>query len=227
MERQLADLTARLSQPATQARPQVPAQQRPAAQPGRGQPQRRPPPPNPDVDPGAAIRYQQQFFLSELQRRDQEAQELRLRERIEDSQEAARERYPDYDEMETIFADEADTNQALYAEMYRQRNPAKFAYEMGRKLKAIKEVGDDPAAWRAKQEESFEARLAEERKKWEEETASRQSAPPAPAPSARPAAPRPAAPPSPPPSLAGASSAAPRNPTTRFEGPTPLEKLLG
>lgn len=234
LEKQLAELTARLSQP---AHPQAPAQaqsRQPSRQPypqprPQGQAPRRPAPPNPDVDPGAAIRYMNTHFQSEIQRRDREWQERELKRTIETSQEIARVRYSDYDDVEQVFAEEAEKNPALFAELYRQPNPAEYAYSMGRRFKALREVGDDPLAWKTQQEEAFEARLAEERQKWEEEmAASRPASQPGPAPARQPAAqPKRPAPPAPPPSLAGVTSQAPRNPSARFDGPTPLDKLLG
>jgi hypothetical protein len=219
-------LTPAPAQPAPAPQPQrglPPAAQRPAPPPRRG-----PPPPNPDVDPGGAVRYlanQQQAALRQLA-------EDRARDRLEmaitTSQEIARMRFPDYDEIETVFADEADQNPHLYQQMYRSPNPAQFAYEMGQKIKGLKEIGNDPLAWRAQQEAAIRAQVEAEF------AAKQQQAPPAPAPGApapspahRQAAPQRPAPPSPPPSLAGATSAAPRNPQARYEGPTPLEKLLG
>lgn len=220
LEKQLAELRGLVQAP----RPQQPQPQQP--QPQRAQAARRgPPPPDPDAEPGQAVRYLGRMTQQTLQaQREQIEQEMTNR-HIVQTQEIARMRFQDYDDMEAAFADEAEKNPALFDQMRRHQNPAYFAYEMGKRFKAMAEMGNDPYGWKTQQEQSFAERLAEERKKWEEEAQASRPAPAAPSAPQQAAPSRPAAP-RPPPSLAGATSAAPRNPTTRFDGPTPLEKLL-
>lgn len=234
LEKQLAELTARFSQP-PQGRPQVPPQPQ-RQMPPQPQPGQRPPPvrpPDPDVDPGRAIRYLGSRFQQELQRRDDEYRRQLLDIHIVNSRNLALSRHSDYEEMENVFADEMDRNPSLRAQMEAQPDPAGFAYQMGKRIKAMQEVGPDPLAWKQKQEEEMKAREDALRKEIEAEIAARYAAQqpqPAPAPAPKPAvapARAPAAPPPPPPSLAGVTSAAPRTPQKVFEGPVSLAKLLG
>jgi hypothetical protein len=232
LEKRLNDLQAQLAQPPTRPQQNLPGQ--PAAPYRPGQPRAAVrPPPDPDADPGTAIRYLGSRFQQELARRDEQYRRQLLEVHIVNSRNLALTRYPDYEEMENAFADEMERNPALRQQMESQPDPAGFAYEMGKRIKALQEVGPDPLAWKAKQEEAWKAREEEIRKQVEAEVAARYAAAPqqsaAPTPAPKPAAPAraPAAPPSPPPSLAGVTSAAPRMPQKVFEGPTPLSKLLG
>jgi hypothetical protein len=201
---------------------QQPQPQQPPRQPARP-PQVRLP--DPDVDPGGAVRALSQTFQTELQRRDQQLSEMLWQQNVVTSQRYARGRYEDYDAVEEVFADEMGKNPALRAQLRQAEDPAEFAYQMGRKLSALREMGDDPIAYRERERQRIEQEV---REKLEAEYAERTApAPTTPQRSAAPA-PRPAPAPAPPKSLAGVPSSAPRSPTRHaFNGPTPLEKILG
>lgn len=153
------------------------------------------------LDP-EAVRYMQQVRERD---RAEIGQEL-YRTRVEQSQFVMRQQKPDYDEVEAIFAEEAQKRPGLWQELAAHPVPAAYAYEEGRKIKAMREIGSDPNAYREKLKQEILAEL--------------QSAPPAqqikpPAPAA----------PAPPPSLAGVPSASPQV-VRGYQGPTPLDDLL-
>lgn len=88
--------------------------------------------------------------------RQQEAFERQMFEtRVHLSQEMMRSAKPDYEEMEQAFADEALKDPSLQAQLLRHPAPAKFAYEMGRRIKLMREIGDDPSAYRARLEQEI------------------------------------------------------------------------
>lgn len=154
------------------------------------------------LDP-EAVRYMQQV-------RDRDRAELGqeiYRTRVEHSQFVMRQQKPDYDEVEAVFAEEANRNPALWQELARHPVPAAFAYEHGRKIKAMREIGEDPVAYREKIEKEVEERVLARLQ--------------------QPAALKPPATavPAPPPSLAGVPSASPQV-VRGYQGPTPLEDLL-
>lgn len=127
--------------------------------------------------------------------------------RIEDSREAALEKYEDYEEVEKIFVEAAQSSPHLLQAMAQHRKPAQFAYETGKRLKLLSEIGTDPDAY-------IERRIAER-------LGQAQQAPsPAQAPS-RNAAPVPK-------SLASRTSTPPpRNERGQFSERAPLEDLIG
>lgn len=128
------------------------------------------------------------------------------------SQEMYRSAHPDYDEMETIFADQCEKDPSLKQRLLAHPVPAKFAYEEGKRLKLMQELSD-PDAYRAKLREEIMAELNNQ-----------QQQPPA---AAQPVQTQARPVPQPPKSLAGVPSAA-RNPVKHpWKGPTPLEQLLG
>ncbi len=126
------------------------------------------------------------------------------------SQEMYRAAKPDYDEMETIFADECEKNPTLRAALHRHPVPAKFAYEEGQRIKLMREISD-PAAYRAKLREEILAEL-------QAQPAAEQPAPQVQT-QAKPV-------PQPPKSLAGVPSAARNVNRQSWKGPTPLDQLL-
>jgi hypothetical protein len=111
------------------------------------------------------------------------------------------------DEALKLFKEEAGRNPALAASLRQQQHPWGWMFEQAQKIKAQREIGDDPAAYRAKLEAEIRAQIAAE------------AAPPAEPTSARPASP------SVPRSLANTRSAAPRS-APAFSGPPSLTDIL-
>ena len=126
------------------------------------------------------------------------------------SQEMYRAAKTDYDEMETIFADQCDKDPALSVALFNHPIPAKFAYEEGKKLKLMQEISD-PDAYRAKMREEIMAELQAQQS---------QAAPAAQVPTMSKPVPQP------PTSLAGVPSAARNVNKQPWKGPTPLDQLL-
>lgn len=114
---------------------------------------------------------------------------------------------PDYETAKAAFIEAAQADMSLAQKMVKSSNPAKFVYEQGRKISAMKEIGDDPVSYRAKIEAEVRASMGQQ-------PASFQQTPKAPAPK----------------SLAGTTSTAARDPQGRFassSGPASLEDILG
>jgi len=104
------------------------------------------------------------------------------------------------------FKQAAQTDPSLFQKLYSQPHPFEWAAKHVEIMRTQREIGDDPAAFRARL-------VAEERAKWEAEAAAAQ-----PAPRTSPAAGMQ-------PSLASARSVAGRS-APAFTGPTPLVEIL-
>ena len=113
---------------------------------------------------------------------------------------------PGYADAKSAFVEAAQADPSLLEKMVKHQNPAKFVFEQGRKIAAMREIGDDPLSYRQKIEAEIRAQLGQ----------------PSPAPAQPPKAPAPK-------SLAGTASTA-RDPQGRFaspSGPASLEELIG
>lgn len=100
-----------------------------------------PPPPDWDIDPRTAAE-QFQFQI----------QEQLYRTRVEMASELMRERHADFDEIVGIAVEKAQANPMLHRQIVTSPNPAKMAYEIGRKMKFLNEIGDDPESYRSRLE---------------------------------------------------------------------------
>lgn len=131
LERKLKDYEERLNQ---QPKPQA---------------QQQAPPPDWYTDPEAAARsFEQQLELRMYQTA------------VYQSETMMRQQHQDYDEVAALFAEEAEKDPSLAMQVYRHPMPAQFAYQHGRRLKLMREIGDDPDAYRAKLAEEIRAELA-------------------------------------------------------------------
>ncbi len=128
------------------------------------QPVYQPPPPDPQADPAGYQRYVQQVEFSREVNRNLNYSEWLLRDKIGDEAVA---------ELQTEFQQMAKEDEGLFMKMYNQPHPYRWMQQQVEKHRAMREVGDDPAAYRAKIE-------AEARAKWEAE-ARAQPAPVSPA----------------------------------------------
>jgi hypothetical protein len=128
------------------------------------QPVYQPPPPDPQTDPAGYQRYVQQVEFSREVNRNLNYSEWLLRDKIGDEAVA---------ELQTEFQQMAKEDEGLFMKMYNQPHPYRWMQQQVEKHRAMREVGDDPAAYRAKIE-------AEARAKWEQE-ARTQPAPVSPA----------------------------------------------
>jgi hypothetical protein len=77
--------------------------------------------------------------------------------RIQLSAVYAQQAHPDYVEKITAFAEAVKQNPSLTEQARKAPSPAEFAYREGAKHLALKEIGDDPVAWRQKQLEKLRA----------------------------------------------------------------------
>ena len=137
-ERKLDELTKAAQQPKPQPQQQQPVQQQ--------QPPERP---DPWVDPEGAARYDQMMFQHQL-----------FETRVVTSKELMRSLKPDFDDVEKVFIEAASADPYLEQQLIRHPLPAKFAYEQGRRIMLMKEIGDDPEAYKARVREELMAELA-------------------------------------------------------------------
>lgn len=186
-EKKLAEFEAKL---AKLDKPQAPPQPPPQMQ----------PPPDPWTDPEGALAYERQ----------QRAMEL-YETRVILSEELMSQK-PDYADAKAAFIEAANADPTLAQKLVRHPMPAKFVYEEGKRIAALREIGPDPATYR----EQLRQQLREEL------LAEMQAHPPS-QPSSAPRAPAPK-------SLAGTTSSVPRDQQGRYaprSGPASLDELLG
>lgn len=163
-----------------------------ANQPRQQQPEPQQAPQDWWTDPEAAAAHQRQEFQFQIYET-----RLLLGEELLSSKE-------DYEPAKAAFIQAANQDIGLARKMVSSRNPAKFAYETGKKILAQSEVGDDLNAYKAKLHAEWEAE--------------RGQAPSTVTPSQKTPAPK---------SLAGQPSAQPRDTSGRFQGPSSLQDILG
>lgn len=167
-------------------------------QPVPQQPYQAPQPPDPWTDPEGALAFERQ------------QRELQLYEtRVLLSEEMMSQK-PDYEDAKRVFIEAANADPNLAQQLVRHPLPAKFVYEQGKRLAAMREIGPDPAAYREQLRQQLRDELLTEMQTQPQSFQS--STPRAPAPK----------------SLAGNTSAQPRDPKGRYaSGPASLEELLG
>ncbi|WP_186118278.1 hypothetical protein [Burkholderia gladioli] len=136
-----------------------------------------------------------------------------LNERMNVSEMMVRQQHGDaaVESMLETFQQAVAKNPALGAELAQQRHPWQWMYEQAQRMKAMEEIGSDPAAYRQKLRDELLAELQAQ-----QPAATHPEQPEAPAAPAAPALPR---------SLATARSAAPRT-APAWSGPTPLNDIL-
>jgi hypothetical protein len=111
-----------------------------------------PQPPDPRVDPVGYMQYQ-----------DMRQQHIALNERLNNSEFYVREKMgDDLDKYVAEFKEAAGKDQALWNKLYSQPGPYQWLVKEMDRRRSMAEVGDDPAAFRARVE-------AELRAKWESE----------------------------------------------------------
>jgi len=83
-------------------------------------------------------------------------------ERCNLTEEIARQKHTDFDDVREVFVEAANTNLALWAQIRQERNPAEFVYREGLRIRELKDVNGDFAAYRSKLEKDIETRLRAE-----------------------------------------------------------------
>jgi hypothetical protein len=83
-------------------------------------------------------------------------------ERCNLTEEIVRQKHADFDTVREVFVEAANANPALWAQIRQERNPAEFVYREGLRIRELKDVGGDFAAYRAKIEKDVETRLRAE-----------------------------------------------------------------
>jgi hypothetical protein len=94
-------------------------------------------------------------------------QQVQLREdmyveRCNVTEELARDRHKDFEEVRDVFLEAAHDDPSLFQRMRQERNPAEFAYREGLRIKELKDVNGDFGAYKSKLEKDIEARVRAE-----------------------------------------------------------------
>lgn len=164
-------------------------------QPPPQQPEPQQAPPNPWEDPEGAMAYQRNEFARQM-----------YETRVALSTEIVRSQNKDFDEVVAEFVAAAQRDAGLHRAVLNHPNPAAFAYQEGRKIRFLKEVGSDPDAYKARLREELMAEMGQGQ--------------------GQPVQAQPAI--APPKSLAGTTSAQPRNSRGQFApGSASLDDILG
>ncbi len=145
----------------------------------------------------------------------QEIERQNFETRIVLSEQIMAEKHSDYEQMRDTFAEAAAKSPHLAQQLVQAPNPARFAYEMGKRIALANEIGGDPQSYKAKLEAEFRQKYGIPDEPNGQPSAPQQRMP-------APAAPVPK-------SLAKTPSAQPRNQVGQFaqKGPTPLEDIIG
>jgi hypothetical protein len=154
-------------------------------------------PPDPWTDPQGALEYQRSMFQEQI-----------FATRLVTSEEIYRQQKPDYDEFANVVAEEVLRNPGLKQQILNHPFPAKLVYEAGRKIKMLREIGNDPDAYKAKVIADWQAQNQQQAPQAQQPPQQAQSI-------------------SVPKSLAGTPSAQPRAANGRWTGPASLDDLLG
>jgi len=109
------------------------------------------PPIDPWTDLPGALAQQQKSFEEQLKQQ-----------RLLVSEEMAREKYKDFEEVIGHFNQAVEANPALANQMVASRNPAEFAYKQGLLQKELGTVNGDPIAYRTKLEQDLRSKLEAE-----------------------------------------------------------------
>lgn len=83
-------------------------------------------------------------------------------ERCNLTEETLREKHADFDEVRAVFIEAANANPTLWAQIRQERNPAKFVYREGLRIKELKDVGGDFGAYKSKLETDLRTKLEAE-----------------------------------------------------------------
>jgi hypothetical protein len=94
-----------------------------------------------------------------LTQHQQQLREEMFVERCNVTEEMARDRHKDFDEVREVFLEAAGSNPTLFQQLRQERNPAEFAYREGLRIRELKDVGGDFTAYKSKLEKEIEARL--------------------------------------------------------------------
>lgn len=108
------------------------------------------------------------FLASQLQAHEQriraEMARERLLERIADSREQMMATHKDYEDLERVFVENAQSSPGLLHAMAQARNPAKFAYESAKRMKFLADVGSEPDGYVQRIREEERKKVLEELK---------------------------------------------------------------
>jgi hypothetical protein len=159
--------------------------------------------PDPVLDPEGFNQHVENIVQSRVGSVERRLQEMALQQKIAMSETAAKSRHQDYDDVVAVFTEAAKQHPQLAVEMIQQPDPASFAYQVGSRLRAMSEPQPSQDDLRAQIRAELMAEMGM-----------------APAQGEKPQIPR---------SLAGATSAQPRNGRGQFAGhePPSLDEILG
>lgn len=111
--------------------------------------------PKPPTDPWADL-------PGTLTQHQQQLREEMFVERCNVTEEMARDRHKDFDEVREVFLEAANANPTLFQQLRQERNPAEFAYREGLKVQKLKSFNGDFSAYEKDIETRTEARVRAE-----------------------------------------------------------------
>lgn len=97
-----------------------------------------------------------------LTQHQQQLREEMFVERCNVTEEMARDRHKDFDEVREVFLEAAQANPTLFQQLRAERNPAEFAYREGLKIQKLKSFNGDFSAYEKDIETRTEARVRAE-----------------------------------------------------------------
>lgn len=98
------------------------------------------------TDPDTAAQY----MRAEIERNNFET-------RVHMSERMVADKHADYVEMRDVFAEAAVRNRALADELVKHPFPAEFAYQMGKRISLMNEIGSDPVTYKDRLRSEYEA----------------------------------------------------------------------
>lgn len=108
----------------------------------------------------------QEYIKAELDSREAElltkAEERARVTFLRYTEEAARSRHSDYDQVREAFVEEAQKNPAIVSQFSQSPDPGEFIYRQGKTVLELKEVGGDLAAYRKRIENEVRQRVEKE-----------------------------------------------------------------
>ena len=114
---------------------------------------------NPEAALEARIKASEAHLLEEIEpRAESRARELFLKY----TEQSARSRYADYDQMRQVFAEEAQRNPVLATQLREAPDPAEFIYQQGRTSAELREVGGDLNSYRKRIEADVRQKIERE-----------------------------------------------------------------
>ena len=104
--------------------------------------------PDPWTDPEAAMQWQRQQMEQQFEQRLAQREQQEMQQRVVFSEHLVKQQHEDYDQVTELFAQAAQSDPRLFQSMISHPMPAQYAYEVGKQMQLMQDVGSDPQAYR-------------------------------------------------------------------------------